>query len=69
MLGWLSVLLMAVSITAIFSCRSLPDMAAGNTIVLTATMVPRQVPAGRGCQGVGQGPGARGCWAGRVPGP
>ena len=42
MLGWLSMALMAVSMMAIFSRFSLPDMAAGNIIVLTATSVPFQ---------------------------
>jgi hypothetical protein len=56
MLGWLSELLMAVSMTAIFSSRSLPDITAGNTMVLTATSVPRQVPAaGAGRGGAGRG--------------
>jgi hypothetical protein len=42
MLGWLRLALMAVSMMAIFSRFSLPDMAAGNIIVFTATRVPFQ---------------------------
>jgi hypothetical protein len=44
MLGWLSALLMAASMIAIFSRFSWPLMAAGSTIVLTATTVPRHRP-------------------------
>jgi hypothetical protein len=44
MLGWLRELEMAVSITAIFSRRSLPLIAAGRIMTLMATVVPRQEP-------------------------
>jgi len=47
MLGWLRLELMAVSMMAIFSRRSLPDMAAGSSIVFTATKLPFQLAAGR----------------------
>jgi hypothetical protein len=40
MFGWLRLLLMAVSMMAIFSRRSLLDMATGSIIVFTATRVP-----------------------------
>jgi hypothetical protein len=42
MFGWLRLALMAVSMMAIFSRFSLPDMAAGNIMVFTATRVPFQ---------------------------
>jgi hypothetical protein len=38
-------LLIAASMTAILSRFSAPDILAGNTIVLTATVDPRQRPA------------------------
>jgi hypothetical protein len=44
MLGWLRLALIAVSMMAIFSRFSLPLMAAGNIMVLTATSVPFQYP-------------------------
>jgi hypothetical protein len=40
MFGWLSALLMAASMMAIFSRFSWPLMADGSTIVFTATMLP-----------------------------
>jgi hypothetical protein len=46
MFGWLMLLLMAVSMMAIFSRRSLPGMAAGSIIVFTATRVPFHIAAG-----------------------